>query len=287
MNTRINTNRRWGRRTLVTLAAALAVLVVGGGVALATIPGGDGVIHSCYAKSGGALRVIDASVTNCKSTETSLDWNMTGAQGPAGPQGPKGDPGPQGPKGDAGPQGVKGDAGPQGVKGDAGPQGVKGDAGPQGANGATGPAGTNGTDGRDGVSVVSVPLSSGDANCPNGGSRLTAANGVTYACNGAPGQGSGGAAIWATIDVDGTIIAGNGVVSVSHPGTGLYDIQLSRDVDSCSAIGAPNDAESQVAVSALGHGGDPAQVQVHTFYGYNIFGGVNGGDSAFSLAFFC
>jgi hypothetical protein len=63
MKSRINTNRRWGRRTLVTLAATLAVLAVGGGVAFATIPGSDGVIHGCYAKSGGALRVIDGSVT--------------------------------------------------------------------------------------------------------------------------------------------------------------------------------------------------------------------------------
>jgi hypothetical protein len=45
------------------------------------------VIHSCYAKSGGGVRVIDATVTNCKATETSLDWNQ---QGPAGAQGPKG-----------------------------------------------------------------------------------------------------------------------------------------------------------------------------------------------------
>jgi Collagen triple helix repeat (20 copies) len=269
MNTRFKTKRRWGRRTLAILAAALAILAVGGGVALATIPGSDGVIHGCYAKSGGALRVIDASVTTCKTGETSLDWSMTGPQGPAGLQGPKGDPGPQGAKGDPGPQGAKGDPGPQGPKGDPGP------------------AGTTGTNGRDGQSVVSLPLSSGDSNCPNGGSQFTAANGVAYACNGAPGQGSSGATIWATIDLDGTLIAGSGVVSITHTGTGLYDIQLSRDVDSCSAVGAPNDADSQVAVAGLGHGGDPTQVQVHTFYGYNIFGGVNGGDSAFSLAFFC
>jgi hypothetical protein len=49
------------------------------------------VIHGCYSKSGGTLRVIDRSVTNCKATvEPALDWNR---QGPAGPAGPKGDAG--------------------------------------------------------------------------------------------------------------------------------------------------------------------------------------------------
>ena len=60
------------------------------------------------------MRVIDASVTNCKSTETSLDWNQSGQPGVPGPQGL---PGAQGPKGDTG---AKGDTGPQGPKGDTG-----------------------------------------------------------------------------------------------------------------------------------------------------------------------
>jgi hypothetical protein len=82
MNGGSNTKeRRWGRRTLVTVAAMLGILAVGGSVALATIPGSDGVIHGCYTKSGGTLRVIDASVTACKSTETGLNWNVTGATG--------------------------------------------------------------------------------------------------------------------------------------------------------------------------------------------------------------
>jgi hypothetical protein len=48
------------------VAASLA------GTAYATILGGDGAIHGCYTKSGGMLRVIDASATRCKSTETFL-----------------------------------------------------------------------------------------------------------------------------------------------------------------------------------------------------------------------
>jgi hypothetical protein len=94
MNRFIRSSKLW----LVGATVALA----GAGTAYATIPGGDGVIHGCFAKSGGALRVIDASVTNCKSGETSLDWSQQGLPGPAGPQGEKGDPGEPGPPGPAG-----------------------------------------------------------------------------------------------------------------------------------------------------------------------------------------
>lgn len=90
----ISSTRFW----LLATVAAVGVA----GTAYATIPGGDGVIHGCYAKSGGALRVIDASVTNCKSGETSLDWTQRGIPGPAGPQGQKGEPGEPGPPGPAG-----------------------------------------------------------------------------------------------------------------------------------------------------------------------------------------
>jgi len=80
-----------------------AVVAAGlAGTAYATIPGGDGVIHGCYTKSGGTLRVIDASVTKCKSTETSLDWSQRGLPGPQGPQGEQGEPGEPGPPGPAG-----------------------------------------------------------------------------------------------------------------------------------------------------------------------------------------
>jgi hypothetical protein len=148
MNARINTNRRWGRGTLVSLAAVLAVLAVGGSVALATIPSSGGVINGCYNKTSGSLRVIDPAVAACSNGESPINWNQTGPQGPkgdAGPQGSKGDLGPQGPAGDPGPQGPKGDSGqqgptgPQGLKGDTGPQGPKGDPGPQGPAGSGGP----------------------------------------------------------------------------------------------------------------------------------------------------
>jgi len=105
------------RRKWTVGTVAVAAMLVAGGVAYATIPGSGGTIHGCYAKSGGALRVIDAGVTNCKSTETSLDWNVQGQQGPQGAQGPQG---PAGPQGAPGPQGSQGPAGPQGPTGASG-----------------------------------------------------------------------------------------------------------------------------------------------------------------------
>ena len=77
------------RRALVILAGAACLVGVVAGLAYATIPN-SGVINGCYTKSGGTLRVIDASVTNCTKTETALAWNVQGAQGIQGTQGIQG-----------------------------------------------------------------------------------------------------------------------------------------------------------------------------------------------------
>ena len=146
------------------LLVAFGVIALTAGVAWATIPNG-GVINACYTKSGGSLRVIDASVTNCKSTETSLSWTEQGAPGPQGVAGP---PGPTGPAGPAGP------TGPAGNDGASGPAGPAGPAGPTGSTGSTGPAGPTGAAGVSGYQVVTtnVPaggtLVSGHADCPSG-----------------------------------------------------------------------------------------------------------------------
>jgi Collagen triple helix repeat (20 copies) len=108
------------RRRTIILSLVAGALAVGGGIAYATIPA-DGVIHGCYAKSGGALRVIDATVTGCKASETSLDWNVQGPAGPTGQAGPAGATGPAGPDGPRGPQGATGPAGPTGPEGPEGP----------------------------------------------------------------------------------------------------------------------------------------------------------------------
>ena len=97
--------RRRLRRPSTYEAAAIATAALAfGGVADATIPS-NGVISGCYTKSGGNLRVIDATTGSCSSKETSLNWNVAGQQGPAGPAGPAGATGATGP---AGPAGISG-----------------------------------------------------------------------------------------------------------------------------------------------------------------------------------
>jgi len=104
------TERRSQRRILRATAAGIAVLAVGSGVALATIPSSGGVVSGCYAKKDGTLRVID-STAQCRSGEAALNWNQTGPQGPQGSQGPQGLQGAQGPQGATGPQGAAGVSG--------------------------------------------------------------------------------------------------------------------------------------------------------------------------------
>jgi type VI protein secretion system component Hcp len=99
-----------------TLLIAVAVLVAAGTVAVASIPGGDGVITACWdhttGASFGALRVIDPSLAGgtrsaneyqCASNETQIAWNQ---QGPTGPTGPAGAAGPTGLRGPQGPPGA-------------------------------------------------------------------------------------------------------------------------------------------------------------------------------------
>lgn len=60
-----------------------------GVIAYASIPDADGIIHGCYKKSGGTLRVIDDAVGQCDSrAENPVQWNQTGPQGAPGPRGP-------------------------------------------------------------------------------------------------------------------------------------------------------------------------------------------------------
>src|SRR5436853_380108 len=50
--------RLFARRGVVAIAAT-GVVLLASGIAYATIPDANGVIHGCYQKSGGALRVLD------------------------------------------------------------------------------------------------------------------------------------------------------------------------------------------------------------------------------------
>jgi hypothetical protein len=82
------------RRVRVGAFAVVVLALAVGGFAYASIPDSDGTIHGCYVKSGGGLRVIDVSVTKCKSNETAIDWNKNGATGAIGPTGATGATGP-------------------------------------------------------------------------------------------------------------------------------------------------------------------------------------------------
>ena len=109
----MRTTRKLGRRGIVL--AFVAVALVMGGTAFASIPDSAGVIHGCYVTGTGQLRVYDSeSFTSkkCAPNEKSLNWNQ---QGPAGPAGPAGSAGPTGPAGPAGPTGPQGPAGTSGA----------------------------------------------------------------------------------------------------------------------------------------------------------------------------
>lgn len=84
---------RFGRRLARLLPIIGAVIVIGGGIAYATIPDSGGVIHGCVAKGTGNLSVIDTEAGEaCNAKQTPLDWNQTGPQGPPGPPGPGAEP---------------------------------------------------------------------------------------------------------------------------------------------------------------------------------------------------
>lgn len=83
------------KRILIGLAI-IAVLISFGGVAYASIPGPDGVIHGCRKTTDGSARIID-SAASCPSGFTAINWNQTGPQGPVGATGATGAAGPSGP----------------------------------------------------------------------------------------------------------------------------------------------------------------------------------------------
>jgi hypothetical protein len=65
------------------------------------------VLEACVNPGNGGMRLVDAT-TVCHTTETRVQWNIVGPEGPQGP------PGPQGPAGEQGPIGLTGPAGPPG-----------------------------------------------------------------------------------------------------------------------------------------------------------------------------
>ena len=74
------------RDLVAALAGAAVVLVLAGGVAWAAIPDASGVIHGCFKSNNGQLRVAESAAA-CNPSETPIDWNQQGAQGPPGADG--------------------------------------------------------------------------------------------------------------------------------------------------------------------------------------------------------
>ncbi len=73
------------RKTFALVGVLAAVFVAT--TAYAAIPDGGGVIHGCYDKVSGVMRVSDTATNvpkTCTAKEAALNWNQ---------QGPKGDPG--------------------------------------------------------------------------------------------------------------------------------------------------------------------------------------------------
>jgi hypothetical protein len=94
---------KWHTPSPALVVAFIALLVAVGGAAFAAIPDKAGVVHSCYQKNGGGLRVVDTtkhgSAGKCRKSEKALTWSQRGpigAQGLQGAQGALGTPGPPG-----------------------------------------------------------------------------------------------------------------------------------------------------------------------------------------------
>src|SRR4051812_43672488 len=91
---------RSARRRLVRIGLTVCLLTLAMGTnALASVPDPSGVIHGCYLKSLGSVRIIDTDTDqHCTRLEAAITWNQTGPAGVPGPQGPVGAIGPVGPQ---------------------------------------------------------------------------------------------------------------------------------------------------------------------------------------------
>jgi hypothetical protein len=106
-------------RTRLTYANAMSTIAVflalGGGAfaAVSSIAGPGGVIHGCYTKQHGNLRLVAAG-TRCSRRERAIAFNQQGPSGfgMRGHYGVRGAPGPQGSQGIPGPRGETGPRGP-------------------------------------------------------------------------------------------------------------------------------------------------------------------------------
>ena len=152
---------RRGRWFLV--GAVVGAGLAGGAVTFAAIPDSGGVIHGCYQKNVGNLRLIEPSAgDSCRPSEVGIDWSQTGPKGAPGPQGPPGPQGAQGVPGPKGDTGATGQPGPQGATGAQGPPGATGATGAQGPQGPQGATGAQGPQGAAGPTFVATGVVSAD-----------------------------------------------------------------------------------------------------------------------------
>jgi hypothetical protein len=105
--------------TYANVAASVALFAALGGGAYAAvsgIPGPGGVIHGCYQKHRGNLRLVPAG-RRCGRSELPIAFSETGPQGSTGPRGRRGSTGAKGATGATGSTGPQGPSGPQGPAG--------------------------------------------------------------------------------------------------------------------------------------------------------------------------
>jgi hypothetical protein len=90
------------RRVAMACLVLVTVIVV---VLMSPIPrlaaNSSGVLDACVNPGNGMMRLVDSN-SACHANETFVEWNITGPQGPAGPQGPQGPAGAQGQQGPPG-----------------------------------------------------------------------------------------------------------------------------------------------------------------------------------------
>jgi hypothetical protein len=141
-------------------------------------------------KSLGLIGVQQQVNQNTSETSTGKN-NQDNNQVLALMVGPVGPPGPAGVAGKDGFIGLNGYQGKDGIAGAPGKVGEQGATGPVGPAGPAGAQGIQGLQGAAGSGVVIISLSSGDANCADGGTKFVSSTGaISYACNGG-GGGSG------------------------------------------------------------------------------------------------
>ena len=73
----------------VTSVLALLFAMSGAAYAVTSGPAAIGVIHGCYQKRSGTLRLVNAGAT-CLRSEQAIAWDVRGPQGVQGLTGPRG-----------------------------------------------------------------------------------------------------------------------------------------------------------------------------------------------------